>query len=79
MKHVWHYINEGDFPSTDCVCLCRVKGYINYYYTIANYFAFKVGGDWCSAGSGDLISDTITCWADLNEVLRCIKEVEDET
>ena len=75
MKRVWHYINEGDFPSTDCICFCRVKWHNNYHYTIANYFT---GGDWCCVESGDLITDNVVCWADLNEVLSCIKEVEEQ-
>lgn len=67
MNRIWHYINDSEFPSYECTCLCRVKWGGNYRYVTANYFA---EGDWCSVESGDRITDSIEAWADLNDVLE---------
>jgi hypothetical protein len=70
MQRIWHYIKDGEFPSSNCICLIRVRLFSDYKYIVASYS--KNDNWWRSAEHGNLINKfyNVESWADLNDVLE---------
>ena len=72
MKRIWRYIFDGELPSYECDCLCRVRSIGTGFIFITLHY-FKEQNEWCSVETGALVdTNRIESWAELNDVLeRC--------